>query len=59
MITVRLKGGKKVKVLKAVYVLVEEGGRVVLLDEARQVVREFPWTEVVAYSQARDSYKTP
>ncbi len=56
MITVRLTDGKKVKVPEAKYVLVEEGGRVVLLDEARQVVREFPWIAVVAYSQAQDSH---
>ena len=53
MVTVRLRDGKKVRIPDAQSVVVEEGGKIVLLDGARNTVREFPWVDVIAYSVNR------
>jgi len=50
---VRLIDGSRVEVPDAEYAMTVEGGRVVFLDGNRQVLREFPWVDVVAYGRRR------
>lgn len=50
---VRLASGKRVEVPDAVYVQSLEGGRVLFLDETRQVLREFSWMDVVAHGRSK------
>jgi len=50
---VRLANGKRVEIPGAEYVLVKEGGVVSFLDANRQVLREFPWVDVVAHGRKR------
>jgi len=50
---VRLANGKRAEIPDAAYVQSLEGGRVLFLDEKRQVVREFSWVDVVAYGGSK------
>lgn len=50
---VRLANGRRFEIRDAEYVVVKEGGVVSFLDEDRQVLREFPWTDVIAYGRKK------
>ena len=50
---VRLANGKRVEIPAAEYVQSLEGGRVLFLDENREVLREFSWIDVVAHGRMK------
>ena len=50
---VRLANGKRVEIPGAEYVQSMEGGKVLFLDENRQVLRELPWVDVVAHGRIK------
>jgi hypothetical protein len=50
---VRLANGRRIEIAGAEYVIAEEGGRVLFLDRDREVLREFPWGDVVAHGRMK------
>jgi hypothetical protein len=50
---VRTAGSGRIEIAGAEYAVVRNGGVVAFLDKDRQVLREFPWSEVIAYGHER------